>query len=231
VSLRAVLFDATGTLIELREPVGETYARFARRFGADLPAWRLGDAFRRVLGRAPPLVFPAARPEELDEREREWWRAVVRGTFLAADSALVPRDFPRLFAALYQHFGTGEAWRVRPGARAALVALRSRGLRTGCVSNFDHRLRNILQAIGIADLLDAVILPSDCAAEKPDPRIFQAALAALQVSAAEALYVGDDPERDLAGAAAAGLRAIDARELASLDELAARVTAPATLGP
>ena len=70
--IRAVLFDAVGTLIELREPVGETYARMARPFGVALPAWRVDDAFRRILKRAPPLVFPDARDwDELTKRRGE----------------------------------------------------------------------------------------------------------------------------------------------------------------
>ena len=56
MTIRAVLFDAAGTLIELAESVGETYARIAERFGVALPASRLDDAFYRVWASAPPMM-------------------------------------------------------------------------------------------------------------------------------------------------------------------------------
>ena len=71
--IRAVLFDAHGTLIELAEPLGETYARIAAAHGVRVSAWRIGDAFRRVLAAAEPAVFPDAAPEAILALEREWW--------------------------------------------------------------------------------------------------------------------------------------------------------------
>jgi putative hydrolase of the HAD superfamily len=44
--------------------------------------------------------------------------------------------------------------------------------------------------------------------EKPDPRIFRAALDALGVAPEEALYVGDLYEVDVVGARAAGISAV-----------------------
>jgi putative hydrolase of the HAD superfamily len=224
-----VLFDATGTLIELREPVGETYSRLGRDHGVTLPAWRLDEAFGRVLRRAPPRVFPDTAPGEIAARERTWWWKLVRDTFRAADSTVAFPDFEAFFSEAFEHYATAQAWRLRPYAARALRALRSAKLLVGVVSNFDQRLTKILKAIEIDDLFDSVTLPADCGAEKPDPRIFAAALSSLGVAAEEALYVGDDLLRDLAAARSAGLRALDASQLASLMELPARLDSIATL--
>jgi putative hydrolase of the HAD superfamily len=69
-------------------------------------------------------------------------------------------------------------------------------------------------------LLDAVVLPADAGAAKPDARIFLLALARLGVTAREAVYVGDDPHDDHAGAAAAGLRVVDVTAVPDLRDLA-----------
>jgi putative hydrolase of the HAD superfamily len=106
-----------------------------------------------------------------------------------------------------------------------LDELRRRGLATAVVSNFDRRLPALLEGLGLADRLDAVVLPSDVGATKPDPRIFAAALSRLGRRASEALFVGDDHERDVRGALASGLRAIDVASLANLSELPARLRA------
>jgi putative hydrolase of the HAD superfamily len=229
--IRAVLFDAAGTLIEMREPVGETYARVARRFGVALPAWRLQDAFGRVFRRAPPLVFPAATAAETESRERDWWRQVVRSTFLATDSTVRFSDFDAFFDALYRTFSQPDAWSCLPGCRAALSELRARGLATGVVSNFDRRLPELLAGLKLAPLLDTVVLPSDAGAEKPDPRIFRLALERLGTPASASVFVGDSAERDIAGARAAGMWAIDVGSLATLCELPDRLGARAMMDP
>jgi putative hydrolase of the HAD superfamily len=217
--IHAVLFDAAGTLLRVAEPVGETYARLARPYGVSLPASRVEEAFRRVLRAAPPLVFPEAPPAEIPARERAWWREVVRGTFRAADGTARFTDFEGCFDALFAHYAHARAWEVAPGAPGALATLRAAGLRTGVVSNFDGRLPGLLEDLGLASGLELVVLPAQARAAKPDRRIFDFALAALDLPAHAAVYVGDDAEHDVAGARAAGLHAIHVGALATLDAL------------
>jgi len=216
---RALLLDATGTLIEARVPIGETYARIAEKYGAGMSAWRLDDAFARVWRAAPAMVYPGLPADASARREREAWRVIVRQTYLAADSAIRPSDFDACFEELFAYFATGAAWRVREGVPEALAALRAAGVAIAVVSNFDRRLHGILADLGLAPLLDLVWLPSDAGAVKPDPRIFTSALAELGVPPERALAVGNDPERDLAGARAAGVRAVDVASLATLADL------------
>ena len=228
--LRAVLFDAAGTLIETARPVGDVYSERARAHGVALPPARLADAFRRILAQAPPRVFPDAPDDRIAELERAWWRSVVRSTFLAADGTARFDAFERFFADLFAHYATPAAWRARAGARDALLRLRALGIATGCVSNFDRRLPGILAGLGLAELLGVVMLPAEARVAKPDARIFALALARLGVDAAFAAYVGDDAARDLEGARAAGLAAIDATGLATLADLPERLLGRATKG-
>lgn len=221
--VRAVLLDAAGTLLRPREPVGATYARIAAAHGVELPPWRLDDAFRRVLRAAPPMAFPDAPPERLESLERGWWRERVRATFRAADQTARFGDFEACFAALFAHYAKPEAWAALPGAREGLDALRRAGRRVAVLSNFDRRLPALLD--GLALRVEAVLLPAELGAAKPDPRCFERACARLGVAPAEAVHVGDDPEQDLAAARRAGLRAIDAASLATLADLPERIAA------
>ena len=177
--LRAVLFDATGTLFVTREEVGEVYSRFAAQHGVELPGWRLDDAFRRVLGRAPSRVFPDADSSAVPALERKWWWNVVRSTILAADSTARFRDFDVFFDALYTFYATADAWELRPGALRSLRAAHSRSLRIGLISNFDHRIVDILEALDISQFFEFICIPSEVRIEKPDPGIFEAALVRL----------------------------------------------------
>jgi putative hydrolase of the HAD superfamily len=236
----AVLFDAAGTLIELREPVGETYARVAREHGvtlspnqpapspnkldplpnnSDLLPNKLEVAFHAEFDAAPAMAFPDALIGEVSRLEKAWWRQVVSNTFQAADPGAKFPDFDRFFESLFDVMGQPQTWREVPGARNLLLRLRSLRWATAIVSNFDRRLPSILQALGLADLFDIVVLCSDVAAAKPEPAIFLRALERLQVQAAHAVVVGDDEALDIEGARAAGLRAIDVKSLAKLDDL------------
>ncbi len=222
----AVLFDAVGTLIELREPVGETYARAARAHGLELPAWRLDDAFQRVLKSMPAMVFPEATEPERPALERQWWYSVVRSTLLAADSTAEQRSLDALFNALFRHYGRAEAWRARAGAHAVLAQLREEEVTLAVVSNFDHRLPALLSELGLREFFALIALPCQAGVAKPDPRLFKWALTQLDIPAASTVYVGDPPEAELAAARAAGLHAIDVRSLATLTALPEQIALP-----
>lgn len=230
--IETVFFDAAGTLIEVAEPVGETYARVARAAGVDADAPPLDAAFRSAFRAAPPLAFPSAAPAALRQLEREWWRERVLETFALAGVVAPAERLERAFGAAFDHFADGGAWRVFADVRPALGALRRRGLRLAVVSNFDARLRAILRHLGLASELDAVVLSSEHGAAKPDRRIFTAALRATGARAESTLHVGDSIEHDVDGARAAGLAALridrsgtaGAGTIASLEEIAERLS-------
>lgn len=62
--IRAIVFDAGGTLLYPAEPVGETYARFARAHGVKIQAEAATTAFRQVLKDASPRTKCATPPEK-----------------------------------------------------------------------------------------------------------------------------------------------------------------------
>lgn len=227
-----VLFDAAGTLFELRRPVGETYSAAAAQHGVDLPAWRLDDAFARVMRRATPMVFADAAPREIAELERSWWRDVVRQVLMATDSTTrFPEQrngspgFDAFFADLWSEYAGDAAWALREGCVETLTELRASDLRLGVVSNFDHRLDSLLEVLGIADFFEIVLRPGLVGSAKPEARLFEATLSQLGAAAASARYIGDDPEVDGTAARACGIHFIDVAELVSLRELPARIEA------
>jgi len=203
--LRAVTLDAGGTLIEVAEPVGTTYARVAGRHGIPLEAHELERRFREAFTAAPPLAFPGIRHPQLAAAERGWWEAVVRRAFGA--SAHHPA-FSACFAELYAHYARKDAWHVFPDVAATLRALRARSLRLAVLSNFDRRLVTLLADLGLAPLIDHVVLSTAAGAAKPDVAAFRTALAILHTSAEETLHVGDGIAEDVEGARAAGFHAV-----------------------
>ena len=109
-------------------------------------------------------------------------------------------------------------------APPALAVLRARGLILVCVSNWDVSLPRVLERCGLGRVLDGVLTSAAVGARKPDPAIFEAALELAGCRADEAVHVGDTAAEDVAGARAAGIRALlldreGGGDLASLAEL------------
>jgi len=99
-----------------------------------------------------------------------------------------------------------------PHVKSTLVELVRRGYRLAVLSDAPAKQAWLrLCSLGLHHFFESVITFEDTGKRKPHPRPFQKALAALGVTAAEALMIGDWPERDMAGAKAVGIRTIYAR--------------------
>jgi putative hydrolase of the HAD superfamily len=200
--IRAVLFDAAGTLIHLPRGVGWHYREVAARHGLDLEEKRLGVAFGEAFRNAVPRVATAGtRPDD----DKGWWRDVVRRVLAACDGNPEGPAFEPMFEELYAHFAKPGVWALYPEVPAVLEALHGR-YRLGIVSNFDRRLYPVLDHLGVRRYFEKIVISSEVGVDKPDARIFTAALSALGVSASETVHAGDDPHQDWHAAAAAGLR-------------------------
>jgi putative hydrolase of the HAD superfamily len=227
----AICFDATGTLIELAEGVGDVYHRIALEHGVDLPAWRLEDAFRRILGRAPPRGVEGDTINARRQNEVEWWVERIRQTFQATDSTVRFDDFPTFASALFEFYHSPDAWRPRAGIPEALAVLRARSCPIAVVSNFDHRLPKIIEGLDLSSFIQHIEIPSTSGSSKPDRTVFERVAAKLRRPIGELVYVGDDAPEVLEAIAALGLRVFDVREMQNLEALADLASTAATLPP
>jgi FMN phosphatase YigB (HAD superfamily) len=75
-------------------------------------------------------------------------------------------------------------------------------------NNHTAEQQDKMRATGLGELLDFLVTSEDAGAEKPDPAIFQVALRTADVSAKDAVMVGDVWATDILGARAAGIRAV-----------------------
>lgn len=204
-SVRGVTLDATGTLF--RAPrLAEIYSEVFRRHGLDASPDAIAPVFRAVWQEL------SCRTDGSHDRfsahpggPRGWW-----GRFIERVAELLdlPRPSRFLIAELYDRFGHSDAWELYPDTLDGLAALRGAGLRLAVVSNWDERLESVLDGLGLARLLDAVVYSTAIGYEKPDRRIFQAALDRLGLLPAEAAHAGDRPREDVEGALALGMTAV-----------------------
>jgi putative hydrolase of the HAD superfamily len=226
VTLAAICFDATGTLIETAESVGEVYHRVAREFGVDLPARRLEAAFRGILQQAPARGVEGASVEARRDGETRWWFERVRETFQATDNSARFDDFEAFADALFETYRAPGAWRLRPETLEMLTRLKRCALPMAVVSNFDHRLPKILEMLDISSFFEVVMIPSVAGRAKPDRAVFEAIVDRLSPAPSTLdtlLYVGDDAQETLRAIEELGLQVIDIHGLEDDESLTERV--------
>ena len=192
--VEAITFDVGGTLIECWPSVGHVYAEVAARHG-----------------------YPQLSPEVLNRRFKEAWKNLRDFRHTSKDWAtLVDATFGELvrpspsatfFSELYTRFSDPDVWRVFEDVWPVLQALRSRGVALGIISNWDERLRPLLNRLKLDSYFDAIVVSCEAGAHKPSRAIFETACAALESRPDNTLHVGDSFEMDVAGARGAGLQA------------------------
>lgn len=132
-----------------------------------------------------------------------FWKRVVGAVFwtLPDDRLSVLTD------RLYERFADPDAWSVRPNAREVLEGLRTHGVRTALVSNWDRRGPRLLARLGLEALFDSRVFSCEVGVEKPNPGIFRDALRRLSVPPERTVMLGNSFSRDLKPARTLGMRA------------------------
>lgn len=199
---KVIFFDAVGTLFHLPKGVGYHYALVGDRLRLKVgPATALDEAFK-VAWRAMPDRASRGAPREDDDKD--WWRELVGRVIEQTAPETKDLDRDMFFEVVYEHFAEAGVWELYPEVLEILEELRGRH-QLAIISNFDGRLRMILEHLGISRYFATIVISSEVGADKPDALIYQRALELNGVAPEEALHVGDDPVRDWQGAAAAGI--------------------------
>ena len=220
-TVRAILFDFGHTLVDfhrtqeaLQEAYGQIRARIEATAYMEVP--ELLDLIERVAGGVDRLVadsYAQGRMEELNPA------ALFRET-LAGIGFDLPDDTIDHIVKL-DHSAYSNSHTVEPQVLATLGGLREAGHRLGLVSNVSllpDLMRADLDRLEIGPLLDASVFSSEVGVRKPDPRIFQEALARIGAEAGESVFVGDRLYDDVSGAQAVGMRAVQTRQFRAEDD-------------
>jgi phosphoglycolate phosphatase len=189
-TLRAVLFDLDGTLLDTVDGIAEglNQALAEQQLGSVA-----GSQVREMIGHGAPILIARAL-------------ALLQAPAGATDQNVLLERF-------YAHYGQILAReectpRIYSGVTAGLSELYSLGLRLAVVTNKHQRFAaDLLGRLGLSQWIQVVIGGDSCERRKPDPQPLLSACAALQVEASQALMVGDSTT-DVLAARAAGLPVI-----------------------
>lgn len=192
MSLRAVLFDVDGTLVDSNDAHADAWVKAFAEFGISVDPLRV----RRCIGMGGDKLMPEV--SGIDEESPEGKPIATRR------SAIFKNEFlPNL--------------KPFPGARDLVGAVRSRGYTTVAASSAQKSdLTALLEIAGADALMDETTSSDDAEESKPEPDIVQAALKRANVSPAEAVMIGDTPY-DISAARRSGVRVIAFRSGGWLD--------------
>jgi HAD superfamily hydrolase (TIGR01549 family) len=225
-SPRVLLFDLFGTVVHFAPAVPTVEVagtRWRSSMGwlrdaaeLELPEVRFEDFLATLMAVTGEIV--RARPPEYCEvpsRER-FRRALVR---LGVGAARAPELAERLSVV---HMGHLAAQTRLPEDHPTVLRTLASRYRLALVSNFDHgpTAHRILAAHDVAQFFEPIVISAEFGRRKPHAAIFHAALERLDAQPAEAWYVGDSLDDDVAGAKNAGVTAVwinAARETLSVD--------------
>jgi HAD superfamily hydrolase (TIGR01662 family) len=196
---RAVFFDVDFTLIYPGPTLqGEGYAHFCRLRGVTVnPA-----LFRTAVGKASAVLDEVVAHNYDAQIFIDYTRAIIVNMGGDGPSTeLAARDIYEEWAACHRFFLYDD---VAPVMRELAAA----GLRIGLISNTQRPLDEFASHFGLDGLIATAVSSAAHGFLKPHPAIFQSALDAIGVAAAEAVMVGDSVTHDIEGARQIGMRAV-----------------------
>ncbi|ASU78085.1 HAD family hydrolase [Actinopolyspora erythraea] len=192
--VKAVCLDIDDTLLDSHRSARRAFASLTGNDAA-WPVWRrLTDEYNARMA-AGEIDFETM----CRERTRDFFGAF--GEQLSEGEVLAREQ--RRMAALR------ESWELFDDVSRCLEWLRASGFGIAAITNAPGAYqRHKLATTGLAASFDAVLISGECGVAKPSPGIFSAACAALCLSPAEVVHVGNNLEIDANGAACAGMHGV-----------------------
>lgn len=201
-NVRAIFFDAVGTLLFPEPSAPDIYAVIAAKQGLSLSPTVVMSRFLRA-HQAEEAADRFTGWVTSEEREVVRWRQIVYKTLNGVN------DPETCFRQLFDHFSKPSAWRIDPFAETLFANLIDRGYKLGIGSNYDARLRSVLNGSpSLAPLHERVVVSAQLGFRKPAGEFFQEIARVAECSPSEVLFVGDDIENDYEGARKSGLHAV-----------------------
>jgi len=203
MTIRAIFFDLDDTLIDDTES-SEHWAEVAAREvagGSGVEPQALAEAYIAAAIRFWERLEPGSKRPPIGAIRPSIWHAALKSR------GIDDPELARRIAARYDAIRL-EGVELYPDAVPVLKKLHGRYHLAIITNGFAETHAKKIEHLGLAKFFDNVILAGEMELVKPDPAVFRHAMEIANVKPEESVMVGDRYNRDVAGAHAAGMRAI-----------------------
>jgi putative hydrolase of the HAD superfamily len=209
--IRALLFDANGTLIDIEtdEWMEEAYraiSHFLTYQGIRMRRFEVRDLYFRIMKEQ----FAATTEKYPEFDVVAVWREFLRRQATDFTRSLDPAKLDRmpLFLAEMQRGISRKRLVAFPQTQEILAQLKTQYFLAVVSDAQTAYAVPELHRAGLAEFFNPIVISGDYGYRKPDPRLFRTALEKLAVGPEEAIFIGNDPFRDISGARQAGMKTI-----------------------
>ena len=201
VRFRAVFFDVGETLVHVEPSFADLFVTVLAGAGHERSEDEVREATTHVYTRFSEAARDGSMWTTSPERSQKFWTSVYDRML---GELRIP-DGDGLANTLYREFTRMENYVLFDDVRPTIAALQGAGLLLGIVSNFEAWLEDWFGLHELIETFPVRVISGIEGIEKPDERIYRLALERTGVDAADAAYVGDNPEFDVDPPAALGM--------------------------
>eukprot|EP00561_Arcocellulus_cornucervis_P007771 CAMPEP_0185817528 /NCGR_PEP_ID=MMETSP1322-20130828/19234_1 /TAXON_ID=265543 /ORGANISM="Minutocellus polymorphus, Strain RCC2270" /LENGTH=251 /DNA_ID=CAMNT_0028514577 /DNA_START=66 /DNA_END=818 /DNA_ORIENTATION=+ len=214
--IRAISMDVTGTMVQFNGKIEDHYGQAAKWCGVALSSSEvesIPSSFDQAY-KETSSKFPCFGNSSMSAKQ--WWRECVIRCLELSGARMTRDQEERVFQRVYSIFGSHATYSAFPDARPFLNWAHRRGIICGVVSNADERYGDsILPMLGLSDRLSFMVFSKEVGEEKPQKKIFEAAVHAAEpwlvkekrwgkkaapLIPSEVLHIGNDFDKDFLGA-------------------------------
>ncbi|MBE9525258.1 MAG: HAD family hydrolase [Chloroflexi bacterium] len=203
-TIRAIIFDLDGTLRVNRPAINETFYRFAEELGLSSSRRQQRKAAQWAHFYWAQSDTLASDLEALGHDDEGFWANYVKRNLVALGC---PEENANTLAPKMRHKMKNQDFDscVPADVPNTLQTLKNEGYTVGLVSNRRRPIDEELRELGLSPFLDFAYVAGEVDVWKPNPQIFDRAIAEAGFSCEQMIYVGDNYYADIVGAQQAGM--------------------------
>ena len=203
---KAIFLDVGGTLLEMGDPES-AYADILDQYGYPSTREQIGAWIRKAREETGPVVSSGSGAGfKVSAGKAKAWREDLITVFLR--EAGVRKHFDSCRKGIWDSWVNAPVFRLFPETIPMLRGLKESGFLVGAVSNWEPRLQELCENLGIAHYFDFMVVSEAQGYAKPGMRLFELALERAATRPEEVIHVGNDPLEDIAPAERLGIRAV-----------------------
>jgi putative hydrolase of the HAD superfamily len=204
-SIRTVFLDVGFTLLAPHPSVVETAVSVCASLGFTLDPERLTHALPEAETTLRAMAAADTALWSNEQAIRRLWTAYFTTLLRSSQQPERAEQSEQMVASVVAAFEHASSYRLYPDVMPALRRLRARRLQLGVISDWGIGLGLILRHHDLVDYFDFAVISAAVRRSKPDPALFQTALARANAIPDYAIHVGDSYLLDVLGARAAGI--------------------------